>query len=109
MTSEEKELLEFAKMQRFANGTNDENDLFEAFGKESAPEVPAKLNRFDDETKVFILEGIASVTKPLIDEISRLTNLSKSEKEIEADKEKSENEAEISDFVIMQSKINEVE
>jgi len=109
MTSEEKELLEFAKMQRFANGTNDENDLFEAFGEKSAPEVPAKLNRFDDETKVFILEGIASVTKPLIDEIFRLTNLGKSENEAEADKEKSENEAEISDFVIMQSKINEVE
>jgi len=78
MTSEEKELLEFAKMQRFANGSNDEKDLLDAFGKESSPVVSSKLNRFDNETKVFILDGIASVTKPLIDEIFRLSNLGKS-------------------------------
>jgi len=109
MTSEDNELLEFAKMQRFANGSNDENDLLEAFGKEPTPEEPAKLNSFNDETKVFILDGIASVTKPLIDEIFRLTNLGKSEKELEADNEKSENEIELTNFTRMQAEINEVE
>jgi len=109
MTSEEKELLEFAKAQRFANGSNDESDVLDVFGAQPAQETPAKLNRFDDETKVFILEGIASVTKPLIDEIFRLTNLGKSEKEVEAEKEKSENEIELTDFARIQAEINEVE
>ena len=109
MTSEEKELLEFAKMQRFANGSNDENDLQEAFGEETTPEEKAKLNKFDDETRIFIIEGIASVTKPLIDEIFRLTNLGKTEKEVELDTKKTENDAELAEFLKLQASINEVE
>jgi len=109
MTQEEKELLEFAKMQRFANGSNDENDLLEAFGVETTPEETAKLNKFDEETRTFILEGIASVTKPLIEEIQRLTNLGKSKKEVEADTKKLETDAKLTEFARMQAEINEVE
>ena len=109
MTIEEKELLEFAKAQRFANGSNDESDVLDVFGAESAQEEPAGLHKFDDETRIFLIEGIAAVAKPLIEEINRLTNLGKSEKEVEAEKEKSENEIELTDFARIQAEINEVE
>jgi hypothetical protein len=109
MTSEQKELLEFAKMQRYANGSNDEKDVLDAFGVETTPEEKAKLNKFDDETRIFIVNGIASATKPLIDEIFRLTNLGKSEKNFEADTKKLEQDAELAEFLIMQTSINEVE
>lgn len=109
MTSEEKEMLQFAKMQRFANGSHDETDLLEIFREEPPIVAPDKLSKFDPETRSFLIESIAEITKPLISEITRLTNLGKSEKDVEMDNKKLEDEAELTEFLTMQAEINRVE
>jgi hypothetical protein len=109
MTSEEKEMLQFAKMQRFANGSHDETDLLEIFGEETSVAEPAKLTKFDPETRSFLIESITEITKPLISEITRLTNLGKSEKEVETDNKKLEEKAELTEFAKMQAEINRVD
>ena len=79
MTPEEKELLDFAKRQRYVNG-EDRTDLLDIFGEEPPIVAPDKLSKFDPETRSFLIESITEITKPLISEITRLTNLGKSEK-----------------------------
>jgi hypothetical protein len=108
MTPEEKELLDFAKRQRYVNGA-DKTDLLEIFGEETPIVEPDKLSKFDPETRSFLIESITEITKPLISEITRLTNLGKSEKEVETDNKKLEDEAELTEFSTMQAAINRVE
>jgi len=110
MTSEEKEMLDFAKLQRCANnGLHEDTELLEIFGDKTPIVEPDKLNRFDPATRSFLIESISEITKPLISEITRLTNLGKSEKEVEADNKKLEDEAELTEFLTMQAEINRVE
>jgi len=108
MTPEEKELLDFAKRQRYVNGA-DNTDLLEIFGEETPIVEPDKLSKFDPETRSFLIESITEITKPLISEITRLTNLGKSEKEVKTDNKKLEDEAELTEFSTMQAAINRVE
>jgi hypothetical protein len=102
-------MLQFAKMQRLANTSHDETDLLEIFREEPDIVAPDKLSKFDPETRSFLINSIAEITKPLISEITRLQNLGKSEKEIETDNIKLEDEAELTEFSTMQAAINRVE
>ena len=109
MTSEEKEMFDFAILQRCANNGSHE-DLFEIFGEQTPFVEPAKMSRFDPETKSYLLQEILTTSIPLIKEIERLTALGISGIKIEEESKKIEIKTdEISEFAKMQAEINRVD